>query len=119
MAGVENKEEEECVFQENVLQKVSARQQQVFIIKWNCVCINIVVYVPEIRRRCPFQSQTGHVHGSIHQQKENGHNAGDGVKLPWEQHQLGRKNKTEEEAEKEKKNREKKEGINIHSSTSI
>lgn len=46
--------------------------------------------VPEIRRGGPFESQTGHVHGGVHQQEEDGHNAGNGVELPGEQDQLAK-----------------------------
>lgn len=44
--------------------------------------------VPEIGRGGPFESQTGHIHGGVHQQEENGHNAGNGVELPREKDQL-------------------------------
>jgi hypothetical protein len=44
--------------------------------------------VPEVRSRGPLQSQTGQVHSCIDQQEEDGYNAGDGVQLPCEQHQL-------------------------------
>lgn len=78
------------------------------------------VYVPEIRCRCPFQSKTGQVHGSIHQQEENGHNAGDGVEFPWKQHQLERKNKTKEEGRKQmEREKGKMEAISIHSKKKI
>lgn len=70
----------------NVLMKVTwGHRRQVFIMKGNlcvCVCVKKVGRVPEIGSRCPFQSQAGNVHSSIHQQEENGHNAGDGVELP-------------------------------------
>lgn len=47
-----------------------------------------VAAVPEIGRGRPFESQTGHIHGSVHQQEEDGHNAGNGVELPGEKDQL-------------------------------
>lgn len=59
--------------------------------------------IPEVGCWRPFQSQAGNVHSSVHQQKENGHNAGDGVELPWEENQL----------------EEEKEGINIHSNNRL
>lgn len=40
--------------------------------------------VPEVGGRRPLKSQAGNVHGGVHQQEENGHNAGDGIELPWE-----------------------------------
>lgn len=46
--------------------------------------------VPEIGCGGPFESQTGHIHGGVHQQEENGHNAGNGVELPREKDQLVR-----------------------------
>lgn len=57
-----------------------------------CLCLwqQEVAAVPEIRRRGPFQSQTGHIHGGVHQQEENGHNAGNGVELPGEKDQLAK-----------------------------
>lgn len=47
-----------------------------------CVCKLPDVCVPEIRCRGPFQGEASQVHSSVHQQEENGHNAGDGVELP-------------------------------------
>lgn len=64
--------------------------------------------VPEVGCRRPFQSQAGHVHGGVHQQEENGHNAGDGVELPWEENQLEKKRR---EGERKTEKRE----INIRS----
>lgn len=49
-----------------------------------------VAAVPEIRRGGPFESQTGQIHGGVHQQEENGHNAGNVVELPREEDQLGK-----------------------------
>lgn len=46
------------------------------------------VVLPEIGCRGPFESEACQVHGSINQQKENGHNTGNGVELPRKQHQL-------------------------------
>lgn len=67
-----------------------------------------VTVVPKIGCRRPLQSQTGHVHCSVHQQEENGHNAGDVVELPCEQHQLERKKEENtKQGEKEMKIREK------------
>lgn len=53
-----------------------------------CSCQHKVAAVPEIGRRGPFESQAGQIHGGVHQQEENGHNAGDGVELPGEKDQL-------------------------------
>lgn len=88
--------------------------------KCGYVWVKQVTHVPEIRCRCPFQSKTGQVHSSVHQQEENGHNAGDGVEFPWKQHQLERKNKTKEEGEKQMEREEgKREAISIHSKKSF
>lgn len=65
--------------------------------------------IPEVGCRRPFQGQAGHVHGSVHQQEENGHNAGDSVELPCEENQLAKKGR-----EGERKT-EKRRGISIHS----
>lgn len=44
--------------------------------------------VPEVRCRSPFQSQTGQIDSSIHQQEKDGHPTGDGVQFTGEQHLL-------------------------------
>lgn len=44
--------------------------------------------VPEVGGGGPLQGQAGHVHGGVHQQEEDGHDAGDGVELPGEEDQL-------------------------------
>lgn len=54
-------------------------------------CQQEVAAVPEIGRGGPFESQTGHVHGGVHQQEENGHNAGNDVELSREKDQLAKK----------------------------
>lgn len=55
-----------------------------------CLCVwrQEVAAVPEIGRGGPLESQAGHIHGGVHQQEENGHNAGNGVELPGEKDQL-------------------------------
>ena len=100
--------------EESVLQKVTSQ-----VLPMGLHCVYVYVFdscVPEIWCRCPFQSQAGQVHGSIHQKEENGHNTGNGVELPWEQHQLDRKNNAEEG---EKKIGKKRQRINIHSNQSF
>lgn len=52
--------------------------------------LRVCAGVPEIGGRGPLQSQAGHVHGGVHQQEEDGHDAGDGVELPGEKDQLVR-----------------------------
>lgn len=57
------------------------------------LCVRVVrqqevAAVPEVRGGGPFESQTGHINGGVHQQEENGHNAGNGVELPREKDQL-------------------------------
>lgn len=56
-----------------------------------CLCQQEVEAVPEIGRGGPFESQTGHVHGGVHQQEENGHNTGNDVELSREKDQLAKK----------------------------
>lgn len=68
---------------------------------WVCVFSKSGMCVPEIRCGGPFQGQASQIHSSIHQQEENGHNAGDGVELPREQHQLDRKSEPKKRRGKE------------------
>lgn len=52
--------------------------------------LRVCAGVPEIGGGGPLQGQAGHVHGGVHQQEEDGHDAGDGVELPGEEDQLVR-----------------------------
>lgn len=112
MADGERGEERECVQWQKVTGLGVSRRPSPMTGELRvraCERVKEVTCVPEIWCRGPLQSEAGQVHSSIHQQEENGHNAGDGVELPWEQHQLERKkNKSGEEGE-QKKEEEKRE----------
>ena len=89
MVEVENKEGEGVCLGRRVCYRKSHRRccPWAFIVMGKecvcvCVCVTSDMCVPEIWCGCPFQSQAGQVHGSIHQQEENGHNTGDGVEFP-------------------------------------